>query len=109
MLLLIGGYGIVKKPLLNLPIIEPNKKTQIEIANLVSKIIENKQKNLDYKKLLEQTKTENNFDREIRLTKKLEKIKKEIKTAENNIDSFIYKLYKLSNNDIYNIENEINK
>ncbi len=103
-----NNYQVDKEPLLNLPIIEPNKKIQIEIANLVNKIIKNKQKKLDYKELLEQTRTENNFDREIQLTKELEKIRTEIKTAENNIDNFIYKLYELSNNDIYTIENEIN-
>ncbi|OQX99656.1 MAG: hypothetical protein B6I20_09760, partial [Bacteroidetes bacterium 4572_117] len=46
------NYQIDKEPLLNLPIIEPNTKKQTEIAELVSKIIENKQKIIDYSELL---------------------------------------------------------
>ncbi len=103
-----NNYQIDKAPLLNLPIIKPDEKKQTEIANLVSKIIDNKNKKIDYKTLLEQTRKEHNFDREIKLTKELEKISTAIKTAENNIDNYIYKLYELSDNDIYTIENEIN-
>ena len=101
------NYQVDKEPLLNLPIIEPNVEKQTEIAELVSKIIENKQKIIDYNELLKQAKADNNFDREIQLTKELDKLKTENETAENKIDDTIYNLYELSENDIATIENEI--
>ena len=101
------NYQVDKEPLLNLPIIEPNVEKQTEIAELVSKIIENKQKIIDYNELLKQAKADNNFDREIQLTKELDKLKTENETAENKIDDTVYSLYELSENDIATIENEI--
>ncbi len=102
------NYQIDKEPLLNLPIIEPNTEKQTEIAKFISKIIENKQKIIDYNKLLKQAKADNNFDREIELSKELEKLETENETAENKIDDSVYNLYELSENDIAAIENEIN-
>ena len=102
------NYQVDKEPLLNLPIIEPKTEKQTEIAKFVSKIIENKQKIIDYSELLKQAKAVNNFDREIQLTKELEKLKTENETAENKIDDSVYSLYELSENDIATIENEIN-
>ncbi len=102
------NYQVDKEPLMNLPIIEPNTEKQTEIAELVSKIIENKQKIIDYSELLKQAKANNNFDREIQLTKELDKLKTENETAENKIDDSIYNLYELNENDIATIENEIN-
>ncbi len=93
------NYQIDKEPLLALPIIEPNAEKQTEIAELVSQIIENKQKELDYDELLKQSKTENNFDREIKLKNEQEKIKVTIENIENKIDNEVYKLYELSENE----------
>lgn len=101
------NYQIDKEPLLNLPLIEPNTKMQNEIADLVSQIIENKQKELDYSKLLNEAKKTDNFDREIKLTKELETIKIDIQNAEKQIDTKIYNLYELSEKDIAMIEREI--
>ncbi len=72
------NYQVDKEPLMNLPIIEPNTEKQTEIAELVSKIIENKQKIIDYNELLKQAKANNNFDREIQLTKELDKLKRNL-------------------------------
>jgi len=101
------NYQIDKAPLLNLPLIEPNTEKQTETADLVSQIIENKQKELDYSELLKQAKSTDNFDREIKLTKELETIKTDIQTAEKQIDTAVYKLYELSEKDIAMIEKEI--
>jgi len=94
------NYQIDKEPLLDLPLIEPSKEKQNEIAELVTQIIENKQKEIDYKDLLKQAKAENSFDREIKLKKELENITKTIETAENKINNEIFKLYDLNENEI---------
>jgi len=99
------NYQIDKEPLLELPLIEPSKEIQTEIADLVSQIIENKQKEIDYKELLITAKNENNFDREIKLKNELESITKTIETTENKINNEIYKLYDISENEIIVIEN----
>ncbi|MEA2041825.1 MAG: DNA methyltransferase [Bacteroidota bacterium] len=101
------NYQIDKAPLLELPLIKPNTEKQTEISDLVSQIIENKQKQLDYSQLRVQAKKADNFDREIKLTKELETIKTEIQTTENRIDTEVYNLYALSEKDIAMIEKEI--
>lgn len=93
---------------MNLAIIKPSIEKQTEIADFVNKIIENKQQIIDYSELLKQVKTDNNFDREIQLTKELEKLEIKNETAENKIDDNVYNIYELSENDIATIENEIN-
>ncbi len=98
------NYQIDKTPLLALPIFEPSEEKQNEIADLVTQIIDNKQKEIDYNDLLKQAKIENNFDREIILTKEIERFKNEIDNAENKIDRQIYELYELNENDISEIE-----
>ena len=103
------NYQIDKEPLLALPIIEPSAEKQNELAELVTNIIETKQKQLDYNELLKKAKTENNFEREILLTKELERFKTEIDKAEHKIDSKVYELYELQDKDIFTIENETNK
>ncbi len=99
---------IDKNQLLNIPIITPNVEKQNEIADLVNQIIENKQKEFDYTQLLNQAKKDDNFDREIKLAKELEKIKIFVQTTENQIDRQIYELYNLSENEIAVIENDRN-
>ncbi len=100
-------YQVDKEPLLNLPIIKPNDEVQNKIADLVTQIIENKQKQLDYQKLLQQAKAENNFDREIQLSKALEEIKNEIKKNDKEISQIVYKLYELTDKEIEIIERNI--
>lgn len=102
-----NNFQIDKEPLLALPLLQPNEDKQNELANLVTKIIDNKQKQLDYTDLLKKTKAENNFEREILLTKELDSFKTVIDTAERQIDSLIYEHYELSDRDILTIENEI--
>jgi len=101
------NYQVDKSPLLALPIIEPSQEKQTEIAEFVTQIIENKQKEIDYNQLLQQAKKENNFEREIKLAKELENINLAIQTAENKINSKVYELYELTNNEISAIENEL--
>jgi hypothetical protein len=101
------NFQIDKEPLLALPLFQPNAEKQSELADLVTKIIDSKQKQLDYTDLLKKTKAENNFEREILLTKELDSFKTVIDTAERKIDSLVYELYELSDRDILTIENEI--
>ncbi|MFN2262287.1 MAG: Eco57I restriction-modification methylase domain-containing protein [Psychroflexus sp.] len=101
-------YQVDKAPLMDLPIIKPSEVRQNEIADLVTNIISTKQKQLDYKQLLEKAKSENNFDREIQLTKELEQFSKDINQAENKINSIIFELYDLNSSEISTIEKNIN-
>ncbi|MDA3871827.1 MAG: Eco57I restriction-modification methylase domain-containing protein, partial [Candidatus Marinimicrobia bacterium] len=102
-----NNYQIDKNPLLTLPIIKPINETQDKISELVEQIIEQKQKQIDYSKLLDKVKAENNFDREIQLEKELEDMLNTIVSAENQINEFVYNLYELSDNEIGIIEQNI--
>jgi hypothetical protein len=101
-------YQVDKGPLMNLPILEPNEEKQSEVANLVTQIIEGKQKEHDYSNLLKTAIANNNFDREIQLTKQLEQTTAEINNAESEINNIIYSVYKIEPNDISNIAKNIN-
>ena len=100
-------YQVDKEPLLNLPIIKPSNETQTEISELVTRIIEQKQKQIDYSKLLEKTKVENNFEREIQLEKELEGMAKTIESAENLINELVYNLYGLTEEEIRIVEGNV--
>lgn len=101
-------YQVDKAPLMNLPIINPSNVIQEQIADLVETIILNKQKGSDYRELLDKAKTENNFDREIQLTKELEQLTAEIEKAESKINAMIYELYAIEPIEIAMIEKNIN-
>lgn len=101
-------YQVDKGPLLNIPVIKPSEEIQTKVSEIVSLIITNKQKQIDFSSLLEKAKTENNFEREIQLEKELEQINAEIITAENNINATIYELYELEPKIISTLENNIN-
>ncbi|MDM8541861.1 hypothetical protein QUF90_12305, partial [Desulfococcaceae bacterium HSG9] len=99
-------YQVDKEPLLNLPFLNPSVEVQNKIALFVSQIISNKQKEIDYLCLLEEAKEANNFDREIQLSKALEKISQNILKFESDIDVNIYKLYDLTDEEIKIVESE---
>lgn len=101
-------YQVDKAPLMNIPVLEASDTIQNEVAELVSSIIENKQKNIDYQALLDNAKAENNFDREIQLSKALENINSELLNAEAKINSIVYELYEINPNEIASIEESIN-
>ena len=88
-------YQVDKEPLMNLPIVKPTAVIQEKVADLVSSIISNTQKSSDYQELLDKAKKENNFDREIQLTKELEQLTAELEKAESVINSTIYELYEI--------------
>ena len=100
-------YQVDKGPLMNIPVKEPSEQMQNEIEELVTGIIENRQKQIDYNGLLEQAKKNNDFDREIQLSKQLDQIQTELQQAESKINSIIYELYELEPNDIATIEKNI--
>jgi type I restriction-modification system DNA methylase subunit len=102
-----NNYQIDKTPLENLPLINPSVETQEKIADLVSSIISNTQKSSDYQELLDKAKKENNFDREIQLTKELEQLTAELEKAESVINSTIYELYEIEPTEISTIEKNI--
>lgn len=101
-------YQVDKGPLMNIPVVEPSEEIQNEIAELVSDIIANRQKQADYSGLLERAKTDNDFDREIQLTKQLEQIETELQQAESNINTIVYGLYEIDPTEIATIEKNIN-
>lgn len=101
-------YQVDKEPLMNLPIIEPSKEIQDQVAELVATIILGKQKQSDYQDLLDKTKTENNFDREIQLTTALEQLTGDLEKAESKINTIIYELYDIEPTEIATIEKNIN-
>ena len=103
-----NNYQIDKTPLENLPLINPSIETQNEVAELINTIIENTQKKLDYQELLERAKGENNFDREIQLSKALKQLAIDLKQAENKINSIIYYLYEIEPIEVATIEKSIN-
>ena len=72
---------------------------------MVTSIISNIHKKLDYQELLDKAKMENNFDREILLTKETELIQANLTTTESEINDTIYKLYDLTDDDIAIVEN----
>jgi len=101
-------YQVDKGPLMNIPVFEPNKEIQYKVAELVSDIIANRQKQADYSGLLERAKTDNDFDREIQLTKQLEQIETDLRKAESNINTIVYGLYEIDPTEIATIEKNIN-
>lgn len=103
-----NNYQIDKTPLENLPLINPNKEVQEKITDLVSSIISNTQKSSDYQELLDKAKKDNNFDREIQLTKEFEQLTAELEKAESEINSIIYELYDIELTEIATIEKNIN-
>tara|TARA_R110001592_G_scaffold174368_2_gene413197 strand:+ start:42 stop:3122 length:3081 start_codon:yes stop_codon:yes gene_type:complete len=100
-------YQVDKEPLMNLPIVNPTEEEQEKVADLVSSIISNTQKSSDYQELLNKAKTDNNFDREIQLTKELEQLTAELEKAESKINSIIYELYEIDPTEIATIEKNI--
>ncbi|QTY27876.1 Eco57I restriction-modification methylase domain-containing protein [Flavobacterium sp. CS20] len=102
-----NNYQIDKTPLENLPLQNPSTEIQEKIADLVTSIISNTQKKSDYQELLEKAKTDNNFDREIQLTKALEEITLELGNAESKINSIMYELYEIEPTEIATIEKNI--
>jgi len=101
-------YQVDKAPLMDLPIIEPSEDIQNKVAELVTNIIETKQKEIDYKALLNKAKTDNHFDREIQLSKDLEQFAEDLKQAENIINTIIFELYELNQSEITTIEKNVN-
>jgi len=102
-----NNYQIDKTPLENLPLINPSLEIQEQIAELVQYIILKTQKSLDYQELLEKAKEENNFDREILLTKETEDLHNELIVAETKINKAIYELYGLTDEEIAIVEKSI--
>ncbi|MBK5213463.1 MAG: N-6 DNA methylase [Flavobacteriaceae bacterium] len=102
-------YQVDKGPLMNLPILKPTEEIQTQIATLVTLILEGKQKEQDYTQLLQTAIAENNFDREIQLTKELSETDKTIITAENEINNIVFSLYQMQPEDIVNIQKNILK
>lgn len=102
-----NNYQIDKTPLENLPLISPNVEVQEKVEDLVKSIISNTQKSLDYQELFDKAKMENNFDREILLTKETEHIRAELTKTESEINNIIYGLYGLTDDEIAIVENSI--
>lgn len=83
-----NNFQVDKEPLLNLPLMKPDKKTQDKIALLVDKIM----------------KLYQDFHNTSANTDKWHLLKAEIEKFERKIDMAIYKLYKLTREEIKTIE-----
>jgi hypothetical protein len=103
-----NNYQIDKTPLERLPLIKPVDKIVKEIADLVDTVISGSQKLNDYKELLESSISNNEFDREIRLKKEIQKLEVDINLAKNKINAIVYELYEIKSSEIPIIENQIN-
>lgn len=103
-----NNYQIDKTPLENLPLILPSQEIQEQCANLVTQIIEAKQKKHDYTTLLKSAIETNNFDREIQLKKQLAQTITEINNAESEINNIIYTLYDMEPTEVASITKNIN-
>lgn len=101
------NYQIDKTPLLNLPLISPNSSSQDEIEKLVSSIISKSEKLSNYQELLDTAKRENDFDREINLTKEIKGFRTDLIESENKINSLIYELYEVEPSEVAQIEESI--
>jgi type I restriction-modification system DNA methylase subunit len=100
-------YQVDKGPLMNLPIVNPLKEIQEKVAYLVSSIITNTKKSSDYQELLDKAKTDNNFDREIQLTKELEQLTAELGKAESEINTIVFEVYQIQPTEIATIEKNV--
>ena len=103
-----NNYQIDKTPLERLPLIKPIDKIVKEIADLVDTVINGSQKLNDYRELLESSISNNEFDREIRLKKEIQKLEVDIDLAKNKINTIVYDLYEIKSSEIPIIENQIN-
>lgn len=86
-------YQIDMEPLLNLPLVDADMVHQKKIVDLVSFILEQNQKRLDYQKLIDEV--SDDFDREIKLKKILEESTLEIQKADDKIQDIIFEIYKI--------------
>jgi len=82
-------------------VVTDNQTFFIALAN---EILETKPKINDYKILLDEAITCNNFDREIKLKKEIETLEKRVIECENKIDAMVYELYGLSYDEIKIVE-----
>ena len=87
---------------ISIPKIEEEK--QQPFIKLVDEILEAKQKNKDYKILLDEAMKNDNFDREIKLKKELETLENICISNEKEIDTMVYKLYDLTEDEIRIVE-----
>lgn len=87
-----------------LPIPNISKIEQQPLINDVNNIMESKQKIKDYRLLYDEAVTNNNFDREIKLKSEMEALEKIVIDSELEIDTMVYELYGLSEDEIKIIE-----
>jgi len=102
-----NGYQISYDYFKQIPIPKIDKEKQLPFIKLVDEILSLKPKIKDYKKLLEESKNSNNFDREIQLKKEIEKMETKVLESEKEIDLLLYKLYDLSGEEIRIIEENL--
>ncbi len=87
-----------------IPIPQISEVEQKPFITYVDEILESKQKIKDYKILLDEALHVNNFDREIKLKKEIETLEKRVIECEQKIDTMVYELYGLSEDEIKIVE-----
>ncbi|MBL1244404.1 MAG: N-6 DNA methylase [Sulfurimonas sp.] len=97
-----GGINgeITVQAIQKLPIPRLDKEEKQPLINFVDDILISKQKIKDYKTLLDEAISNDNFDREIKLKSEIESFEKIVVDSENEIDSMVYKLYELDDDEI---------
>jgi hypothetical protein len=91
---------VIKK----LPIPKIPKEQQEPFVKLVDIIIESKETIQDYKILLNEAIQNDNFKRELKLKKEIEKLEDLVQNSIDKIDEMVYKLYGLSSEEIKIVE-----
>lgn len=99
-----GGSRGFKIFVEQIPIPQISEVEQKPFITYVDEILESKQKLKDYKILLDEALHVNNFDREIKLKKEIEILEKRVIACEREIDTMVYKLYGLSEDEIKIVE-----
>ena len=83
-----------KKVALNkLPIIVPTQEQEVYLTNLADKMLESKEKLAKLNKLLELAVNDKNYEMQLELKKKIEDLKEEILDTDYAIDSYVYDMY----------------
>ncbi len=87
-----------------LPIPKISQEAQQPFVKLVDEILELKPMIHDFEELLSEAIKNDEFSREVKLKKEIEKLKTRVIELETEIDNLVYKLYDLNSDEIMIIE-----
>ena len=88
-----SGFQYNKEYLKKLPIIVPTQGQEEYLTNLADKMLESKEKLSKLNKLLELAVVDKNYETQLELKEKIEDLKEEILDTDYAIDSYVYDMY----------------